>query len=306
MTDNILACRVGSVDLANPLIAASGTFGFGREAAALYDPACWGGICSKGLTLRERLGNATPRVAESACGMLNSVGLQNPGLAYFMQNELPFMAGLGPRVIANAAGHSTEDYLSIVEGLAADPRVEVIELNLSCPNVAEGCMSIGTDPRQIWLLVEQLRPLTTKPLWVKLTPNVTSIATAAMAAEAAGADAISLVNTFLAMRIDIRSRRPILANNTGGLSGPAIKPIALRMVHDVYQAVKIPVVGMGGIASAEDVIEFMLAGATAVQLGTAQLVHPYLPMQILEELPPLLQELGFSRISEVTGQLKTY
>lgn len=302
MTD-ILQVKVGDVSLKNPLIAASGTFGFGREASLLYDPAVWGGIASKGLTLKERQGNAAPRVAETACGMLNSVGLQNPGLDYFLEKELPFMAGLGPCVIVNAAGHSTEDYLAMVRGLARAPEVEVIELNLSCPNVAEGCMSIGTDPKQIELLVGQLRELTDKPLWVKLTPNVTSVAEAARAAEAAGADAVSLVNTFLAMRIDIKKRRPIMPNVTGGLSGPAIKPIALRMVHDVYRAVKIPVVGMGGIASAEDVLEFMMAGAAAVQIGTAQLTEPYLPLKITEELPALLAELGFASAAEVTGSL---
>lgn len=299
-----LNVKVGTVELANPLIAASGTFGFGREAFLLYDPAVWGGISSKGLTLKPRLGNPVPRVAETASGMLNSVGLQNPGLDYFLEKELPFMAGLGPCVIVNAAGHSTEDYLALCEALDRAPEVQVIELNLSCPNVAEGCMSIGTDPKQIELLVKQLRLLTDKPLWVKLTPNVTSIADAARAAEAAGADAVSLVNTFLALRIDIQKRKPIMPNVTGGLSGPAIKPIALRMVHEVYQAVKIPVVGMGGIASAEDVIEFMMAGASAVQIGTAQLVEPYLPLQIMDELPGLLDRLGFGTIREVTGSLR--
>lgn len=299
-----LSVNVGAVGLSNPLIAASGTMGFGREARKLYDPAVWGGISGKGLTVKERQGNLTPRVAECDGGMLNAVGLQNPGLDKFLASELEHMDGLGNRVIVNVAGHSTEDYLTMVERLGEDTRIDVIELNLSCPNVTEGCMTIGADPYQIEWLVKQLRALTAKPLWIKLTPNITSIGEAAKAAEAAGADAISLVNTFLAMRIDIRTRRPILANNTGGLSGPAIKPIALRMVHDVYEAVRIPVVGMGGISSAEDVIEFMLAGASAVQIGTAQLVHPYLPLDILEQLPGLLTELGFEKIRDVTGALQ--
>ncbi len=302
----MLTCTVGNIELANPLIAASGTMGFGREAQRLYDPAIWGGISSKGITVQPRLGNPTPRVAECAAGMLNAVGLQNPGLEEFLAVELPFMAGIGNLVIVNAAGHRTEDYVALVRALAKAPEVDVIELNLSCPNISEGCMNIGADPRQIEMLLRELRPLTDKPLWVKLTPNITSIATAAKAAEAEGADAVCLVNTFLAMRIDIRTRRPILANNTGGLSGPAIKPIALRMVREVYDAVAIPVVGMGGIASAEDVIEFMLAGASAVQIGTAQLVHPYLPVDILAALPGLLKELGFEHIRDVTGQLKLY
>ncbi len=299
-----LKVNVGSLELKNPLIAASGTMGFGREAKALYDPAIWGGISSKGLTVNERLGNPVPRVAETDSGMLNAVGLQNPGLQKFLATELDFMASLGTAVIVNAAGHATEDYLTLVETLGAEPQVDAIELNFSCPNVTEGCMTIGSDPKQIEWLVKKLRARTKKPLWVKLTPNITSIADAALAAEAAGADAISLVNTFLAMRIDIKTRRPILANVTGGLSGPAIKPIALRMVHEVYEAVKIPVVGMGGIASAEDVIEFMLAGASAVQIGTAQLIHPYLPLEILDRLPSLLEELGFSSAAEVTGKLE--
>ncbi len=301
-----LRVKVGTLEFANPLIAASGTCGFGREISNLYDPAVWGGISSKGLTVKERLGNPVPRVAETASGMLNAVGLQNPGLRNFLAEELPYMASLGTRVIVNAAGHSTDDYLELVETLGREPLVDAIELNFSCPNVTEGCMTIGSDPRQIEWLVKQLRALTAKPLWVKLTPNITSIGDAARAAEAAGADAVSLVNTFLAMRIDIRTRRPILANNTGGLSGPAIKPIALRMVQEVYEAVKIPVVGMGGISSAEDVIEFMLAGASAVQIGTAQLIHPYLPLEILDALPPLLEELGFASMADVTGKLEMY
>lgn len=301
-----LRVKVGTLEFTNPLIAASGTCGFGREISKLYNPAIWGGISSKGLTVKERLGNPVPRVAETASGMLNAVGLQNPGLRNFLAEELPFMASLGTRVIVNAAGHSTDDYLELVETLGREPLVDAIELNFSCPNVTEGCMTIGSDPRQIEWLVKQLRALTAKPLWVKLTPNITSIGDAARAAEAAGADAVSLVNTFLAMRIDIRTRRPILTNNTGGLSGPAIKPIALRMVQEVYEAVKIPVVGMGGISSAEDVIEFMLAGASAVQIGTAQLIHPYLPLEILDALPPLLEELGFTSMADVTGKLEMY
>lgn len=300
-----LSVRIGTLRLPNPVIAASGTFGFGREMAAVFDLSRLGGICSKGITCEPRQGNPPPRVAETASGMLNSVGLQNPGLDRFLAEELPFMAGLGTLVVVNVAGSSAEDYQELCRRLDGTA-VDAIELNLSCPNVKEGCMAFGSTAAGVASLVRAVRPLTRKPLWVKLTPNSGSVDETARAAEAEGADAVSLINTLLGMAVDARTRRPVLRNNTGGLSGPAIKPVALRMVHEASRAVGIPVVGMGGIATGEDVAEFLLAGASAVQVGTASLVRPTACMRILDQLAAFAAETGTARIADLTGALRPW
>lgn len=300
-----LKTSVGSLHLNNPVIAASGTFGFGREMSQYQDLSRLGGICSKGLTLLPRAGNPAPRTAETASGMLNSVGLQNPGLNAFLTEELPFMRQFDCRNIANIAGHSDEEYLDMCRLLDQSP-VDVIELNLSCPNVKEGCMLIGSNARLTEQLIASVRKVTAKPLWVKLTPNVTSISEMALAAEAAGADAIVLINTLLGMAINRKTRRPILRNNTGGLSGPAIKPVALRMVAEASRAVKVPIVGLGGIMNAGDVLEFMIAGASAVQIGTANLVRPTACQDIINDLETLLSEDKVGSIRDYIGTLELW
>lgn len=295
--------KVGSLSLKNPVIAASGTFGFGREMAEWFDPGQLGAIVSKGLTRLPRLGNASPRVAETASGMLNSVGLQNPGLDRFLTEEYLNMLQYGCPVVVNAAGDTVDDYVYFCSRLD-DTRIAAIELNLSCPNVAHGCMSFGADPDAIRELVSACRKATDKPLWVKLTPNVTSISETAIAAEEAGADAICLINTLLGMAIDRKTRRPILRNNTGGLSGPAVKPVALRMVAEVSRAVGIPVIGMGGITTGADAIEFLIAGATAVQIGTASLVHPTAALEIVSEMSRIAEQDHVSCLADYTGTLQ--
>ncbi len=301
------AVDIGSVRLNNPLILASGTCGFGRELSEYVDLSKIGGICSKGLTLLPRIGNEGCRVAETASGMLNSVGLQNPGVDYFIDNDLSFMASLGCKVIVNAAGHSISDYIQMVSKLAAYPnQIDAIELNLSCPNVKEGCMIFGSSPQTIFDLVSELRSMTAIPLWVKLTPNTNSISEAALAAQEAGADAVVAINTLLGMAIDRKTRRPILTNNTGGLSGPAIKPVAIRMVSECFKALKIPVIGCGGIMNAVDVVEFLIAGASAVEIGTSTLIHPASCETILNDLVSYMKEENISTLSEIIGTLKLW
>lgn len=297
--------QVGSLTLNNPVIAASGTFGFGREMAEWMDLGQLGGLSSKGLTLLPRLGNAAPRVAECSSGMLNSVGLQNPGLDAFIEQELPFMLGLGCAVIANIAGHVLEEYVEMA-GRLDRTGVDAIEINLSCPNVAGGCMAFGSQAGLITEVTAAVRAVTRKPLWVKLTPNVTSIAEMAQAAEQGGADAVSLINTLLGMAIDRRSRRPLQHNNTGGLSGPAVKPVALRMVSEVYRAVDIPVIGMGGIMTGNDALEFMIAGAAAIQVGTASLINPTACHDILVDMCRLAEQEGCPTLAAYTGTLQLW
>ena len=299
--------NVGNVSFKNPIILASGTCGFGRELAEYMDLSKLGALSSKGLTLLPRDGNQGVRVAETPSGMLNCVGLQNPGVDAFLATELDYMVQSGAGVVVNVDGHSNEDYIAMVEKL--DPfknKIDALELNFSCPNVKEGCMVIGSSPKAIEALVSDLRKRTTLPLWIKLTPNVTSIAETAKGAEAGGADAVVAINTMLGMAIDIRTRRPLLHNNTGGLSGPCVKPVALRMVHDIYSAVKIPVVGCGGASTYEDVLEFMIAGASAVELGTISLVHPTRPVEIVEDLEKYCQDNGIEELSSLTGTLELW
>ncbi len=300
-----LTTKIGQLTLKNPVIAASGTFGFGREMAAYQDLENLGGICSKGLTLKPRLGNPPPRVAETRCGMLNSVGLQNPGLDAFLNNELPFMQQCGCRIIANIAGHETDEYLEMCRQLNDSP-VDAIELNLSCPNVKEGCMTIGSNARLIEKLVAAARQVTSKPLWAKLTPNVTSIADMAKAAEAGGADAVVMINTLLGLAIDRQTRRPILRNNTGGLSGPAIKPVALRMVAEANQAIKIPIIGVGGIMSGADALEFLIAGASAVEVGTANLINPTACQDIIAEMALIAEADQIEAVADYIGTLELW
>ncbi|MBR6880921.1 MAG: dihydroorotate dehydrogenase [Clostridiales bacterium] len=304
--DDHIRVNVGSVELKSPLILASGTCNFGHELSEYYDLSILGGLSSKGLTIKPRVGNEGVRVAETACGMLNSVGLQNPGVEYFIEHDLDYMDSLGCSRIINVAGHSYDDYMAMIEKL--DPhkdKIDVLEINLSCPNVKAGCMSIGSDPEQIGMIVKAMRGLTSLPLWIKLTPNVTDIKAPALAAQEAGADAVVLINTLLGMAVDIKTRRPVLRNNTGGYSGPAVKPVAIRMVSECYQVLDIPIVGCGGISNAEDVLEFMIAGASAVEIGTASLVHPTAPVKITEDLIRWCSDNG-QRLSELTGTLKLW
>ncbi len=278
--------------LKNPLFAASGTFAFGLEAAQIQDTKAWAGIVCAAITAEPRVGNPLPRVAETHCGMLNAVGLENPGIETFIKDILPDVRHVTDYVVLNLAGNHLDDYRLLVDRTTEAYEaglVDALEINLSCPNVSTGCMAIGTRAHEIEAIVKDLRRRTKAPLWIKLTPNVTHIDEMALAAETAGADAVSLVNTFLGMKIDVRRKRPVLANRTGGLSGPAIRPIAVRMVHDVAQAVKIPVIGMGGIEKVEDILEFLLAGATCVQLGTYNLRNPFGIDSLLNELKDWLE-----------------
>ena len=275
--------RIAGVTFKNPVITASGTFGFGKEYAEFYPLSALGGICTKGLTIEERQGNPSPRVAETPSGMLNSVGLQNPGVDYYLRHYDKWLAGQGTVVIANIAGHKLEDYSAMARKIS-ESSADMVELNISCPNVRSGGMAFGVEPASVRRVTEAVKRACNKPVITKLTPNVSNIADNAKAAEDGGADAISLINTLTGMAVDYRTRRPILANNTGGLSGPCVKPVALKMVWDCYNAVKVPIIGLGGIQSYTDVLEFMICGATAVQVGTATLSDPYAAFNIARDL----------------------
>ena len=297
-----LSVNLCGIELDNPIIPASGTFGYGHEFAELFDLNRLGTFSFKGTTLSPRVGNPTPRIAEANAGMLNAVGLQNPGVDAVIETELPKLKKVFHKpVIANVSGFSIEEYAAVCAKLDKEPQVGWLEVNVSCPNVHGGGMSFGTDPAAAAAVTKAVKAVTTKPVIVKLTPNVTDIVSVAQACEAAGADALSLINTVLAMRIDLKTRRPVLANTTGGLSGPAVLPLALRMVWQVYEAVKIPILGIGGISSAEDVCEMLLAGASAVQVGAANLVDPFACIRIIEALPALLDRLGVQNIKELIG-----
>ncbi len=290
------------IEMDNPVIPASGTFGFGYEFAELYDINCLGTFSFKGTTRDPRFGNPTPRIAECPEGMLNAVGLQNPGVEKVIAEELPKLAQCFHKpVMANVSGFSLEEYVETCEKINACDQVGWIEVNISCPNVHGGGMSFGTSADAAAEVTKAVRAVTTKPLIIKLSPNVTDIASIAKACEAAGADGISLINTLMGMRIDLRKRKPLLANKTGGYSGPAIKPVAVRMVYQVYDAVKIPIVGMGGISTAEDVIEMMLAGATAVEVGAANLVNPYASRDIINDLPRVMEKYGIQNLTDIIG-----
>lgn len=277
------AVEIAGVKFKNPVITASGTFGFGKEYNELYPVSALGGICTKGLTIKEREGNASPRVAETPSGMLNSVGLQNPGVEYYLKEYDGWLSGIGTAVIANIAGSKLEDYVAIASRIN-DSNADMVELNISCPNVRSGGIAFGVQPDSVRRVTEAVKKVCVKPVITKLTPNVSCIADNAKAAEDGGADAISLINTITGMAVDYKRRRPILANNTGGLSGPCVKPIALRMVWECYNAVKIPIIGLGGITSYTDVLEFMICGARAVQVGTANLSDPYAAYTIVRDL----------------------
>lgn len=294
--------NLSGVSLKNPVIPASGTFGFGREFASLYDLNVLGAISVKGTTREPRLGNPLPRIAETPAGMLNAVGLQNPGIDAVLREELPWLREhfSGP-VIANVGGFSLEEYASNCERFAADDSVAILEVNISCPNLHCGGRNFGSSPETAAAVTRAVRAVARKPVFMKLSPNVGDIAAVARACENAGADGLCLINTLLGMRIDIRGRRPILANRTGGLSGPAILPVALRMVWDVYEAVKIPIIGCGGISCAEDAVEMMMAGAAAVEVGAANLADPCASKKIAVALPDLCGRLGVGRIADLTG-----
>ena len=290
------------IELDNPIIPASGTYGFGYEFAELYDINILGSLSFKGTTKEPRFGNPTPRIAECPSGMLNAVGLQNPGVEAVKAIELPKLREVFHKpVMANVSGFSIDDYVTTVERLDDECDIGWFEVNISCPNVHGGGMSFGTSPEMAAEVTRSVRRVTKKPIIIKLSPNVTDICSIAKACEAAGADGISLINTLLGMRIDLRKRAPIIANKTGGYSGPAIKPVAIRMVYQVYEAVKIPLVGMGGVESAEDVIEFMLAGATAVEVGAANLVNPYACRDIINDLPRVMEKYKITNLEEIIG-----
>jgi dihydroorotate dehydrogenase (NAD+) catalytic subunit len=299
---NRLAVELPGLSLKNPVMPASGCFGFGREYAKLYDLNVLGAIMIKATTQEPRFGNPTPRVAETPSGMLNAIGLQNPGLQKVMEEELPWLAQFDVPIIANIAGSTMEEYVEVAKHISKAPNVHALELNISCPNVKKGGIAFGTVPEIAAELTKLVKEVSEVPVYVKLSPNVTNIVEMAKAIEAAGADGLTMINTLLGMRIDVKTAEPILANRTGGLSGPAIKPIAIRMIYEVSQAVSIPIIGMGGIQSAEDVIEFFYAGASAVAIGTANFIDPFVCPNIIDELPALLDELGIDHISECTGR----
>ena len=291
------------IELSNPIIPASGTFGFGYEFAELYDINMLGSFSFKGTTKDKRFGNPTPRIAECTSGLINAVGLQNPGVEDVLKYEMPKLkAVFNKPVMANVSGFSVEDYAYTVEKLDAEEQIGWFEVNVSCPNVHGGGMSFGTNPEAAAEVTRAVRKVTNKPIIIKLSPNVTDIVSIAKACEDAGADGISLINTLLGMRINLKTKKPVIANKMGGFSGPAIKPVAIRMVYQVSHAVNIPVVGMGGIANAEDVIEFMLAGATAVEVGAQNLVDPYACKNIIEDLPRVMEKYGIEKLSDIIGQ----
>lgn len=299
---NRLAINLPGLSLKNPIMPASGCFGFGKEYSKFYDLSVLGAIMIKATTLEPRFGNPTPRVAETASGMLNAIGLQNPGLSGVMKKELPWLTEFNTPIIANVAGSTVEDYVRVAEVISTAPNVKALELNISCPNVKTGGIAFGTIPEVAADLTRKVKEVSSVPVYVKLSPNVTDIVGMAKAIEDAGADGLTMINTLIGMRLDLKSAKPIIANGTGGLSGPSIKPVAIRMVHAVSQAVSIPIIGMGGVQSAEDVIEFLYAGASAVAVGTANFVDPFVCPTIIEQLPPLLDELGINHLSECIGR----
>jgi len=298
-----LNVNLSGLKLDNPIIPASGTFGYGYEFTEFYDINILGSFSCKGTTLDSRFGNPLPRIAECERGMINSVGLQNPGLEKVINEEFVKLRKVfNKKIIANISGFSIEEYIECAKAMDKENIVGIIEVNISCPNVNHGGMSFGTDPKQAYEITKAVKEVTNKPVYIKLTPNVTDIVSIAKACEDAGADGISMINTLLGSRIDIRTRKPIIHNIMGGFSGPAIKPVAIRMVYQVYEAVNIPIIGIGGISCAEDVIEMMLAGATAVQVGAENLVNPYVCMEIIENLEKLMDELNIDNLKDIIGE----
>ncbi len=295
-----LSVTLSGVKLDNPIIPASGTYGFGQEFLPYYDINILGSLSFKGTTAESRFGNPTPRIAECPNGMLNSVGLQNPGVDHVIAHELPALRKVFRKpIVANISGFSIDEYVNCVEKLTKEEQVEILEVNISCPNVHGGGMAFGTSPEAAESVTRAVKQVATKPVYIKLSPNVTDIVSIAKACEEAGADGLSLINTLLGMRIDLKRRKPILANVMGGYSGPGIFPVAVRMVYQVTGAVDIPVIGMGGISTARDVIEMMMAGAKAVQVGAANLVNPYACKEIIEQLPVEMETLGIERLSDI-------
>ncbi|MFF5993250.1 dihydroorotate dehydrogenase [Lysinibacillus sp. KU-BSD001] len=290
------------LELKNPIMPASGCFGFGREYAQLYDLSKLGAIMIKATTVETRSGNPTPRVAETSAGMLNAIGLQNPGIEKVMAEELPFLEGYDVPIIANVAGTEVADYVEVAERISKAPNVHALELNISCPNVKCGGIQFGTDPATARELVEAVKAVSSVPVYVKLSPNVTNIVDIAKAVEAGGADGITMINTLIGMRLHEKTGKPVIANGTGGLSGPAVKPVAIRMVYEVYKNINIPIIGMGGVMNAQDVVDFMSAGASAVAVGTANFVDHFVCPTIIDALPAKLDELGVEHITELIGR----
>ncbi|GAM14219.1 dihydroorotate dehydrogenase [Mesobacillus selenatarsenatis] len=297
-----LSIQLPGLNLKNPVMPASGCFGFGREFSQLYDLSGLGAIMIKATTPEPRFGNPTPRVAETPGGMLNAIGLQNPGLEKVFNEELPWLEQFDVPIMANIAGSTEDDYVKVAEQLSKAPNVHALELNISCPNVKTGGIAFGTDPEMAKALTRKVKEVSEVPVYVKLSPNVSDIVKIARAVEEGGADGLTMINTLLGMRIDLMTGQPILANKTGGLSGPSVKPVAIRMIYEVSQRVSIPIIGMGGIQSAEDVIEFFLAGASAAAVGTQNFVDPFICPKIIEELPEMLAKMGADHISELTGR----
>lgn len=299
---NRLQIELPGLSLKNPIMPASGCFGFGKEFSQLYDLNQLGAIMIKATTLETRYGNPTPRVAETSSGMLNAIGLQNPGLEHVLANELPWLEQFDTPIIANVAGSETEDYVEVAKQISKAPNVHAIELNISCPNVKQGGITFGTVPEIAHDLTKKVKEVSAVPVYVKLSPNVSDIVTMAKAVEAAGADGLTMINTLMGMRLDLKTGKPVLANKSGGLSGPAIKPVAIRMIYEVSQQVNIPIIGMGGIESADDVIEYFYAGASAVAVGTLNFTDPFICPKIIDELPTKLDELKVKHISELVGR----
>ncbi|MCI8636996.1 MAG: dihydroorotate dehydrogenase [Clostridia bacterium] len=295
--------NLAGIEMKNPVTVASGTFGYGREFSNFFDLSKLGGIITKGTSLKARAGNKPSRVCETASGMLNSIGLQNPGVEYFAQNDLPYLRKFDTAIIVNACGSSIDEYVDLCKILNTLD-IDGVELNLSCPNVKAGCMAFGNTYDGVKQVTKEVRKVLDKPLIVKLTPNVTDIASIAKAVEDGGADGVSLINTLLAMKIDIEKRRPVLANNTGGLSGPAIKPVAVRMVYQVAQAVNIPILGLGGIVNGEDAIEFMLAGATAISIGAGNFMDPYVSINTIKGIEDYMKRHNIENINDIVGTVQ--
>lgn len=304
MTLNPLAVNLPGLALKNPIIPASGCFGFGEEYAKYYNLSRLGSIMIKATTPQSRFGNETPRVAETPSGMLNAIGLQNPGLDVVMKEKLPKLEAYDLPIIANVAGACEEDYVEVCSKIGTAPNVAAIELNISCPNVKHGGIAFGTNPDVAFQLTQAVKKVADVPIYVKLSPNVTDIVPIAQAIEAGGADGFSMINTLLGMRIDLNTRRPILANQTGGLSGPAIKPVAIRLIHQVAQISKLPIIGMGGVQTVDDVLEMFLAGVSAVGVGTANFTDPYICPKLIEALPKRMAELGINTLEQLIKEVK--